>query len=1102
MSSSNGELSDSDSDNGFNDDMEALRSARQLTGETPGGRPLRLSSTIATGGIASEGTSSEGESEGDGNDDLQLVRSIQKRFAVSMDSAEEPLNMKPLCTLPPDWSDSDDIEEDYETLRVIQRRFAAYNDGSLKDNFEDILHRPEQVGATIIDSEKETSNSFVERTNAREGFLNCVDTSEPNGNEIEACDHVGGSSDLVEWNGPGADDVTGLPLKTSNFPNSALAFVDAIKKNRSCQKLIRSKMMQMEARMEELGKLIERVRILKDFQVVCKKRTGRALSQKKDPRVQLISVPKLRANMKHNENNIPASYKGPPENAHVPYYKEALATFAIPSNKEKWSKEERENLVKGVKQQFQEMLLQQYVDKLSEADGSYDSSNVDSIMKSIKDLDITPERMRSFSPKVNWEQLAAMYVPGHTGAECQARFFNSEDPLINNGPWAAVEDKNLLHIIQEKGLSNWIDIAASLGTNRTPFQCLARYQRSLNASILKREWTSEEDNQLRAAVETYGESNWQVVASAMEGRTGTQCSNRWLKTLHPARVRSGKWTLEEDKRLKVAATLFGPKTWKKVARCVPGRTHVQCRERWVNCLDPSLNKAEWTEEEDLKLEEAIAKHGYCWSKVAACIPHRTDNLCWRRWKVLFPTEVPLLQTARKIQKTALISNFVDRESERPALGPNDFRVPDTYRITGSENVDPSLRKKKRSRRRKAHRHNENDALSSEIYSSEVLRLTDGNELEIEGKSMHREGRRRSSRLAKSNADPLSDIHWSGGQDTLLVDLSDGEETREPHMNACSSMRKSRSRKKISGMDAATTSVAVTRDGACSKKYEHSDPIEEPPTPADSNLQEVPLYAELGGQDVIQCAKASKLQPRRRNAQTLKEMQVTKSEVPRQAATKGKTKKDKKPTDATDDHQSSFSDSMCLMDVMRATEASSGIKHVKMKNSEGNRSERPGPLGSSHLVEVAPNQYFRCDSDNAVSGRDTDMQSKENDAASLESEDSMTLASFLEQSGTDAACLSSINLGNLPRKRKKSSQIQVRSSKAAASILNQCKRRKTGDGTCSNQMMEVEEGSRNEDEACQNQALEVEVGDDVTLAQFYSKLKRRKTDDLKIRRQPC
>lgn len=68
--------------------------------------------------------------------------------------------------------------------------------------------------------------------------------------------------------------------------------------------------------------------------------------------------------MQTNENNVPASCKGPPENVHVPNYKEAMATFSIPCNKEKWSKEERENLLKGVKQQFQEILLQQCVDRL------------------------------------------------------------------------------------------------------------------------------------------------------------------------------------------------------------------------------------------------------------------------------------------------------------------------------------------------------------------------------------------------------------------------------------------------------------------------------------------------------------------------------------------------------------------------------------------------------------------------------------------------------------------------------------------------------------------------------------------------------------------
>ena len=103
---------------------------------------------------------------------------------------------------------------------------------------------------------------------------------------------------------------------------------------------------------------------------------------------------------------------------------------------------------------------------------------------------------------------------------------SSEDPLINHGPWTAEEENNLRLIIQEKGFTDWLDIAASLGTNRTPFQCLARYQRSLNADILRKEWTAEEDDQLRAAVELYGEKDWQTVANALEGRAGTQCSNR------------------------------------------------------------------------------------------------------------------------------------------------------------------------------------------------------------------------------------------------------------------------------------------------------------------------------------------------------------------------------------------------------------------------------------------------------------------------------------------------------------------------------------------------------------------------------------------------
>lgn len=47
------------------------------------------------------------------------------------------------------------------------------------------------------------------------------------------------------------------------------------------------------------------------------------------------------------------------------------------------------------------------------------------------------------------------------------------------------------------------------------------------------------------------------------------------------RKKKGKWSPNEDKRLKVAVMFFGEKNWRNIAQYVPGRDHVQCRERYV-----------------------------------------------------------------------------------------------------------------------------------------------------------------------------------------------------------------------------------------------------------------------------------------------------------------------------------------------------------------------------------------------------------------------------------------------------------------------------------------------------------------------------------------
>ncbi|CAB5381325.1 unnamed protein product [Rhizophagus irregularis] len=71
--------------------------------------------------------------------------------------------------------------------------------------------------------------------------------------------------------------------------------------------------------------------------------------------------------------------------------------------------------------------------------------------------------------------------------------------------------------------------------------------------------------------------------------------------MNPA-IRRGRWKSEEDEALKNAVNMYGVGNWVKIQKFVLGRTDVQCRERWMNVLSPSVKKDPWTEEEDKELK--------------------------------------------------------------------------------------------------------------------------------------------------------------------------------------------------------------------------------------------------------------------------------------------------------------------------------------------------------------------------------------------------------------------------------------------------------------------------------------------------------------------
>jgi hypothetical protein len=67
----------------------------------------------------------------------------------------------------------------------------------------------------------------------------------------------------------------------------------------------------------------------------------------------------------------------------------------------------------------------------------------------------------------------------------------------------------------------------------------------------------------------------------------------------------------DNQMLTLAVKAYGENlSWVKVQTQVPGRTDVQCRERWVNILNPALNIGPWTEEVRGQLKNEM-KH-MCW----------------------------------------------------------------------------------------------------------------------------------------------------------------------------------------------------------------------------------------------------------------------------------------------------------------------------------------------------------------------------------------------------------------------------------------------------------------------------------------------------------
>ena len=100
-----------------------------------------------------------------------------------------------------------------------------------------------------------------------------------------------------------------------------------------------------------------------------------------------------------------------------------------------------------------------------------------------------------------------------------------------------------------------------------------------------------------------------------------------------AKVRD-KFSSEEDNKLKYIVSIVGTKNWKLVALHMQTKNVRQCRDRWKNYLDPSLNNGLWTHDEDKIILNKFAQVGTHWHIIAQFLNGRSANSVRNRMKQL------------------------------------------------------------------------------------------------------------------------------------------------------------------------------------------------------------------------------------------------------------------------------------------------------------------------------------------------------------------------------------------------------------------------------------------------------------------------------------
>ena len=161
------------------------------------------------------------------------------------------------------------------------------------------------------------------------------------------------------------------------------------------------------------------------------------------------------------------------------------------------------------------------------------------------------------------------------------------------------------------------------------------------------EWTPMEDKLLLIIARNHGCKNWKAISKHFTNKSDVQCYSRFKRICRNGIL--GYWTLEEDERLLSLYQQYG-KNWKLISMHMLWRTSKQIRDRFINSLDPNLNKSQFTPEEDQKIIETYKRIGSKWTKIAQLLEGRNGDMVKNRF-------YSFLKKIKQLTNQALYFNY-------------------------------------------------------------------------------------------------------------------------------------------------------------------------------------------------------------------------------------------------------------------------------------------------------------------------------------------------------------------------------------------------------------------------------------------------------------